>query len=78
MVIPSPTVPVSGENEVMLGATGAVVSIVTPGRGRHAGIAGGIGCGRGQAVRTVGQRRRGISPGPAAVGRRAAHRVVPS
>ena len=29
MVIPSPTVPVSVENEVMLGATGAVVSMVT-------------------------------------------------
>ena len=27
--MPSPTVPVSGENEAMLGATGAVVSIVT-------------------------------------------------
>ncbi len=27
--MPSPTVPLSGENEVMLGATGAVVSIVT-------------------------------------------------
>src|SRR5262249_16945604 len=29
LVIPSPTVPVSGENEAMVGATGAVVSIVT-------------------------------------------------
>ena len=27
--MPSPTVPLSGENEVMLGATGATVSMVT-------------------------------------------------
>ena len=29
LVMPSPTVPLSVENEVMLGAAGAVVSIVT-------------------------------------------------
>jgi hypothetical protein len=28
-VIPSPTVPLSGENEAMVGATGATVSTVT-------------------------------------------------
>ena len=29
LVMPSPTVPVSGENDAMVGATGAVVSMVT-------------------------------------------------
>ena len=57
----------------MLGATGAVVSIVTRHRRRrHPGIAGRIGCRRRQAVRAVRQRRRRIAPGPAAVRRRAA------
>ena len=36
-------------------------------RGRT-GIAGCIGCGRGQAVGAVGQRRRRIGPGAAAIG----------
>ena len=57
----------------MVGATGAVVSMVTlsAARGR-AGIAGGIGGSGGQAVGAVGERRGGIAPGPAAVGSGAA------
>ena len=69
LVMPSPTVPLSVENEAMLGATGALVSMVTLERGRgRAGIAGDIGGGGGQAVGAVGERRRRIGPGAAAVG----------
>ena len=46
-----------------------------------AGVAGGIGGGSGEAVAAVGERRRRIGPGPAAVGRRhcpaASHRQTP-
>ena len=67
--MPSPTVPLSVENEAIAGVTGALVSMVTlsAARGR-AGIAGHIGGGGGQAVGAVGQRGRGVAPGPAAVG----------
>ena len=71
--MPSPTVPLSVENEVMVGAIGAVVSTVTAQRARgHAGIAGGIGGRGGQAVRAIGQRRSREAPGAGAVRRGAA------
>ena len=45
------------------------------------GVAGGIGGGSGEAVAAVGERRRRIGPGPAAVGHRrcpaASHRQTP-
>ena len=64
LVMPSPAAPLSVENEAMLGATGALVSMVTLKRARgRAGIAGGIGGGGGQAVGAVGERRRGVAPG---------------
>ena len=59
--------PLSVENEAMVGATGATVSMVTAKRTRgHAGIAGHIGRGCGQAVGAIGQRRRGVAPGAGA------------
>ena len=75
--MPSPTVPLSVENEAMLGATGAAVSIGdAQGRRGRAGIAGRIGGGRGQAVGAVRQRRGGVAPGAAAVGGGAAQSSV--
>ena len=57
----------------MVGATGAVVSIVTASAAEAAlGIGGRIARRRRQAVRAVRQRRRRIGPGAAAVGHRAA------
>ena len=73
LVMPSPTMPLSGENEAMVGATGAVVSMVTAmALEAELDIAGGIGGCRGQAVRAAGERRSRIAPGAAAVGRGAA------
>ena len=46
-------------------------------RGR-AGIAGGIGGGRGQAVGAVGERCGGKAPGPGPVGGGAAEQLAPS
>ena len=57
----------------MVGATGAVVSIVTASAAEAAlGIGGRIARRRRQAVGAVRQRRRRIAPGAAAVGHRAA------
>ena len=73
LVMPSPTVPLSVENEVIAGALGAAVSIVTLERGRgRADVAGRIGRRGGEAVGAVGQRGGGEAPGAAAVGRRGA------
>ncbi len=67
--MPSPTVPLSVENEAMVGATGAVGVDGDAERGRgRAGVAGRIGGGGGEAVGAVGQRRGGVAPGAAAVG----------
>ena len=52
--------------------------MVTPERARgHAGIAGGIGGGGGEAVGAIGKRRRGVAPGAAAVGGGAAEQRGP-
>ena len=60
---------VSGENETIVGTTGATVSMVTlSAAGGRAGIAGDIGGGGGQAVGAVGKRGRRIGPVAAAVG----------
>ena len=54
LVMPSPTMPLSVENEAMVGATGAAVSMVTLSAVEaSAGVAGGIGGGGGQAVGAV-------------------------
>ena len=73
LVMPSPTTPLSVENEVMVGATGAVVSMVTAQRARgHPGIAGGISCRGGQTVAAIGRHRRGVAPGALSARQRAA------
>ena len=60
----SPTTPLSVENELMVGATGAAGVDGDGERARgHPGIAGGIGGGGGQAVGAIGQRWRGVAPG---------------
>ena len=73
LVMPSPTTPLSVENEVMVGMVGAVVSMVTfsAARGR-AGVAGSIGCRGRQAVAAIRQDRRGVAPGPCPARQRAA------
>ena len=71
--MPSPTTPLSVENEVMVGATGAVASMVTHQRARgHPGIAGSISCRGGQAVAAIRQDRRGVAPGPCSARQRTA------
>ena len=73
LVMPSPTVPLSVENEAMRRrCRRRRVDRHGQRRRRHPGIAGRIGRRRRQVVRTIRQRRRGIAPGPAAVGHRAA------
>ena len=73
LVMWSPTTPLSGENEAMVGADRRRrVDRHAQRRRRCPGIAGRIGRRRRQAVGTVRQRRRRIAPGPAAVRHRAA------
>ena len=69
MVMPSPTTPLSVENEAMLGATGAVVSTVTLSAAEAAPVlpAASVAVAR-QAVGAVGQGRGGEAPGAGAVG----------
>ena len=65
LVMPSPTTPLSVENEVMAGCSRGrrVDGDAQRGRG-HPGIAGGIGGRGGQAVGAVRQDRRGDSSRP--------------
>ena len=73
LVMPSPTVPLSGENEVMVGAhRRRRVDRHRQRRRRYPGIAGRIGRRCRQTVRAIRQRRRRIAPGAAAVRHRAA------
>ena len=65
LVMPSPTVPLSVENEAMVGADRRRrVDRHAQRRRRCSGIAGRIGRRCRQAVRAVRQRRRGISSRP--------------
>ena len=67
--MPSPTVPLSVENEVIAGATGAVASIVTLSAAEaSSGIAGDIGRSRCEAMGAVGQCCRGVAPCTGAIG----------
>src|SRR4026208_546274 len=78
--MPSPAVPLSVENAVMLGTTGAAASMVTLSApeaalvlpatsGAGAGRAGGpVGGAARRAVGAVGKRCRGEAPGPCSVG----------
>ena len=73
LVMPSPTTPLSVENEVMRGCGrgGGVDGHVQRARG-HPGIAGSISCRGGQAVAAIRQDRRGVAPGPCSARQRAA------
>ena len=71
--MPSPTTPLSVENEVMRGCGRGcrVDGDVQRARG-HPGIAGGISCRGGQAVAAIRQDRRGVAPGPCSARQRTA------
>ena len=72
LVMPSPTTPLSVENEVIVGGRGRRVDgHVQRARG-HPGIAGSISCRGGQAVAAIRQDRRGVAPGPCPARQRAA------
>ena len=76
LVMPSPATLLSVENEAMVGATGATVSMVTLSAVEaSAGVAGDIAGGGGQAVGAVGERCGGEAPGAAAIGGCAAEQV---
>ena len=64
LVMSSPTMPLSGENEAMLGATARLVSIVTLSAAEAALVMPATVSRRGEAVGAVGQRRRGVSSRP--------------
>ena len=67
--MPSPTTPLSVENEVMLGATGAVVSMVTLSAAEAAPVLPAASVAVAVRLwRAVGERRGGIAPGARPVG----------
>ena len=72
LVMPSPTTPLSVENEAMVGAPGATVSMVTLSAVEAALILPAASIAFAVRLAAVGQRRGGEAPGAAAVGGRGA------